>query len=99
MSLESFSRNTCGMSGRKIYWILMKVIGIDLQETKNHLAKIVRRVQAGERFYILRRGKPVAEIRPVDDATVPLERGCARNDRYFMSDDFDAQIPDLGDYV
>jgi len=32
---------------------------------KTHLAKLLKRVQLGERFIITRRGDPIAELRPV----------------------------------
>lgn len=36
-------------------------------EAKTHLPKLLKRVQRGERVTITKRGKPVAELRPVAD--------------------------------
>ena len=33
-------------------------------EARNHLSRLLRRVQAGERFVITRHGRPVAELIP-----------------------------------
>jgi prevent-host-death family protein len=38
---------------------------IGAYEAKTHLAQLLRRVAAGERFMITQRGKPVAELGPV----------------------------------
>jgi prevent-host-death family protein len=77
----------------------MKVTEIGLFESKTHLSEIIRRVAKGERFYITRRGKRVAELRPVASEKEPLVRGCLRNARYRMADDFDAPLDDLADYM
>ena len=53
----------------------------------------------GERFYITRRGQPVAELRPIPGPKKPLSRGCARNPDYFMAVDFDQPLDDLQDYM
>ena len=37
-------------------------------EAKTHLSELLAAVEAGEAFTITRRGKPVAELRPVADA-------------------------------
>lgn len=38
---------------------------IGVYEAKMHLAKLLERVEKGERFIITRHGRPVAELRPV----------------------------------
>lgn len=72
---------------------------IGVFETKTHLSELLKRVVAGERFFITRRGRRVAELRPVEPERVPLQRGRAKNDDYFMSDDFDAPLEELEDYM
>ncbi len=78
---------------------MAKVTEIGIFESKTHLSEIVQRVLAGERFYITKRGQRVAEIRPVEPEKKALSRGCAKNEGYRMSDDFDAPLPDLEDYA
>jgi prevent-host-death family protein len=72
---------------------------IGMFESKMKLSELVRRVLAGERFYITRRGKRVAELRPVEEEKKPLVRGCAKNDGYRMASDFDEPLGDLKDYM
>ena len=44
-------------------------------EAKTHLSELLAAVEAGEVFTITRRGKPVAELRPVSDtAEVMMDR-------------------------
>jgi prevent-host-death family protein len=71
---------------------------IGLFETKTHLSEIVQRVEKGERYFITRRGRRVAELRPVAAERLPLERGEARNRGYFMAPDFDEPLQDLAEY-
>ena len=68
-------------------------------ESKMKLSELVRRVLAGERFYITRRGKRVAALRPVEEEKKSLTRGCAQNPGYAMAEDFDAPLEDLKDYM
>ena len=68
-------------------------------ESKTRLSELVQRVLQGERFYITRRGKRVAELRPVAEERKPLSRGCARNAGYRMAEDFDQPLDDLRDYT
>jgi prevent-host-death family protein len=77
----------------------MKTSEISVFDTKTHLSDLLRRVMRGERFYITRRGQRVAEIRPVAEEKRPLERGCAKNHKYFMSANFDESLDDLKDYL
>ena len=72
---------------------------IGLFESKARLSELVQRVLGGERFYITRRGKRVAELRAVSEERRPLTRGCARNPGYEMAADFNAPLDDLRDYM
>lgn len=72
---------------------------IGMFESKTRFSELVQRVLAGERFYITRRGKRVAELRPVAEEKRPLTRGCARNPGYRMAEDFDQPLEDLRDYM
>jgi antitoxin (DNA-binding transcriptional repressor) of toxin-antitoxin stability system len=76
-----------------------KITEIGVFKSKARLSELIQRVLAGERFYITLRGRRVAELRPIADDVKPFERGCAKNPGYRMSDDFDAPIDDLKDYM
>jgi antitoxin (DNA-binding transcriptional repressor) of toxin-antitoxin stability system len=72
---------------------------IGIFESKMKLSELVRRVLAGESFYITRRGQRVAELRPVTKERIPLVRGCAKNPGYVMAEDFDEPLEDLKEYM
>lgn len=77
----------------------MKSVEVGIFEVKTHLSEIIQRVIAGERFYITRRGKRVAELGPPTTEREPLTRGCAKNSDYHMASDFDAPLEDLAEYM
>ncbi|MCP4680467.1 MAG: type II toxin-antitoxin system prevent-host-death family antitoxin [Deltaproteobacteria bacterium] len=77
----------------------MKVDEIGVFDAKAHLSELIRKVMSGQTFYITRRGKRVAELRPVLPEKRPLSRGCARNDEYSMSADFNEPLEDLEEYM
>ncbi len=77
----------------------MRSVEIGIFEAKTHLSELIQRVIAGEHFYITRRGKRVAELRPPTPTRQLLVRGCAQNSGYRMAHDFDAPLDDLKDYM
>lgn len=72
---------------------------IGIFDTKARLSELIQRVLAGEHFYITRRGKRVAELRPLEVERRRLTRGSAKNPMYRMDDDFDAPLDDLAEYM
>jgi prevent-host-death family protein len=48
----------------------MKTVGV--YEAKNHLARLLDEVEAGETITITRHGKPVARIVPADERRRPI---------------------------
>ena len=72
---------------------------IGIFESKTHFSEIIQRVMDGERFYITRRGKRVAELRPVEKEKEPLTRGCAYNSGYRMNEDFNQPLSDMEEYM
>jgi len=57
---------------------------VDTYEAKTHFPAYLRKVEAGARFIITRRGRPVAELIPVD-SNVRSEAGtAARQMQEFM---------------
>ncbi len=68
-------------------------------EAKTHLARILDEVAAGKSFIITKRGKPVAEIRPIAPATPkPRVLGTWKG-RGWMAPDFDAPLEDFKEYM
>jgi prevent-host-death family protein len=71
-------------------------ITVDVAEAKARLAELLRRVDAGQEIVIARDHVPVARLVP---ARLPGSRrpGSARG-RMTMTPDFDAPLPDFGEY-
>lgn len=68
-------------------------------QAKTHLSDLLDEVERGQVIYLTRRGRRVAELRPITPARRPLERGSAKNPDYRMAPDFDATPEDFGDYT
>jgi prevent-host-death family protein len=76
----------------------MKIELIGAFEAKTRLSELLEHVRTGRVYRITRRGKPIAELRPIVE--VPAGRltfGCDRG-RVVMSDDFDAPLPGFEPY-
>lgn len=67
-------------------------------DAKTHLSALLQRVQAGERFFITRHGKRVAELRPVREASSDRKAGSLEG-KIWMAPDFDEPIDAFGDYL
>ena len=66
---------------------------VNVHEAKTHLSRLLERVEHGEEITIVRAGKPIARL-------VPVERSPARKrplglykGQIWMSDDFDEPLP------
>jgi len=67
-------------------------------EAKTHLSSILEKVAAGQTFLITKRGKPVAELRPI--AQEPKSRTIGQwAGRGWIADDFDAPLEDFKEYM
>jgi prevent-host-death family protein len=75
----------------------MKPRQIGVFEAKTRLSEILERVEKGQVYVISRRGRPVAELRPVA-APAGLEFGSDAG-RITIRDDFDAPLPDMQEYT
>lgn len=71
---------------------------IGVSEAKMRLFELLERVREGRTYRITKRGVPVAELRPIEK---PRRRPRAGADRgkIWMSDDFDAPLPEFEDYM
>ena len=72
---------------------------IGLFDAKTHLSELLDEVEEGQVIYLTRRGRRVAELRPVTPTKLPLVRGSAKNERYRMAPDFDDTPADFTDYT
>ena len=72
-----------------------------LFEAKTHLSEMVAKVERGAVYRITRRGKPVAELRPIcgEQAKVRLAFGYGAGTVPYIAPDFDAPLEDMRDYM
>ncbi|MBK5299502.1 MAG: type II toxin-antitoxin system Phd/YefM family antitoxin [Vicinamibacteria bacterium] len=66
-------------------------------EAKTRLSELLEKVARGHVYRITKRGKPVAELRPIATGTGRPTFGADRG-RITLSDDFDAPLDDLKPY-
>ena len=67
-------------------------------EAKTHLSELLERVREGGVYYITRRGRRIAELRPLSDARRRPRFGSDKG-RVIVGPDFDAPVPEMGEYV
>ncbi len=77
----------------------MKSVEIGAFEAKTHFSELIRKTELGESFIITKRGKPVARLGPASLHRKLLTPGCAPNSIEFISEDFDAPLKDMRDYM
>ena len=76
----------------------MKIEQIGAFEAKTRLSELLEQVSRGRVYRITRRGRAVAELRPIAaEASDRLQFGCDRG-RVVMRDDFDAPVPGFTPY-
>jgi prevent-host-death family protein len=75
----------------------MRVKKIGAFEAKTHLSAILEQVDRGQVYLITKRGRPVAELRPV--AAESALRFGSDAGRIVLRSDFDAPLPDFRDYT
>jgi len=75
----------------------MKVTEIGAYEAKTHLSRILAKVAQGRTFYITRRGRRLAELRPAPADGGRPAFGCDRG-RVVVAAAFDDPIPGMDDY-
>ena len=68
-------------------------------EAKTHLSELLQKVEGGESFVITRRGKPVAQLGPLQAAEKKSCLGFAKGAVAWLADDFDEPLNDFKDYM
>jgi prevent-host-death family protein len=89
------------MAGKVPNWSV-KLVGMDIEEigafeAKTRLAELLDRVRRGHVYRITKRGKPIAELRPITSTTRRPAFGRDRG-RVVVADDFDAPVRDMKRY-
>jgi antitoxin (DNA-binding transcriptional repressor) of toxin-antitoxin stability system len=70
------------------------MIQVNMHEAKTRLSSLVKLAEGGERVVIARDGVPVAEIVP-HIAQLPRRQGGQLRGQMWISDDFDAPMPEI----
>ena len=76
----------------------MKPVYIGSSEAKTKFAELIVKVRAGQVFVVTRRGKPVAQIAPLEQTARRPRFGAAKG-RVHCGPDLDAPLPDLEEYM
>ncbi|MCY7417960.1 MAG: type II toxin-antitoxin system prevent-host-death family antitoxin [Chloroflexi bacterium] len=73
---------------------------VNVHQAKTHLSRLLERVERGERIIIARAGTPVAVLSPYEPPPEERPRVPGRwKDQIWMSDDFDAPLPEFEEYM
>ena len=76
----------------------MKPEEIGAFEAKTRLSELLENVRRGRAYRITRRGRPIAELRPIEsEPDARLAFGCDRG-RVVIADDFDDPVPGFEPY-
>ena len=76
----------------------MKVHEIGAYEAKTQLSRLLEKVRRGQTFYITRRGRRLAELRPAPGDGGRPTFGCDKG-RVVVARDFDDPIPGMDEYT
>ena len=76
----------------------MDIEEIGAFEAKTHLSAILEKVANGASFYITKRGKRIAELKPVQEKPKRTILGLWK-DRMWIADDFDAPLEEFKEYM
>lgn len=77
----------------------MKTKELGIFDTKTRLSEIIQAVEEGQTYYITKRGKRVAELRPIAPEKKAIKLGCAKTADFYMAPDFDKTPADFEDYT
>lgn len=69
------------------------VVTVNMHEAKSNLSRLVQDVLSGKRVMIARNGRPVVELRPIEDEVVRYPG--LMKDQIWVSDDFDAYSAEI----
>ena len=76
----------------------MRIEEIGTLEAKANLSSLLNQVLEGKSFYLTRRGKRIAELRPVAPPSRSRQAGFAKGTFTYIAPDFDAPLDDFADY-
>ena len=68
-------------------------IAVNVTEAKTNLSRLLEKAMAGEEIIIMRSGRPMVRLTPVESAPLRRELGTAKGE-IFISDDFNDPLPE-----
>lgn len=69
------------------------MLQVNVHEAKTHLSRLLDQAMAGEEIVIMRSGKPLVRLAPVEAAPARRIPGSAKGE-FVVPDDFNAPLPD-----
>ena len=66
---------------------------VNVHEAKTHLSRLLDQAMAGEEIVIMRSGKPLVRLTPLDSAPMARILGTAKGD-FVVPDDFNEPLPE-----
>ncbi len=72
----------------------MGIVQVSIEEVSRDLEVYLQRVEAEEMIVILKAGKPVAEIKPVQTTPLPPRPYGLCAGEFIVPDDFDVPLPE-----
>jgi len=72
-------------------------ITVNMHEAKSRLSRLVAEVQAGEKVFIAKSGKPVAQLTRINENVKPRRLGTAKG-KIRLTKDFDAPVPGFEEF-
>lgn len=76
----------------------MKIEEIGTLEAKTNLSALLNQVLEGKSFYLTRRGKRIAELRPIAPPSRVRRAGFAKGTFTYVAPDFDTPLDDFVNY-
>ena len=80
-------------SNSTLIYYLVTAIDVNVHEAKTHLSRLLEQAMAGEVVTIMRSGRPLVRLTPVESAPFRRTLGTAKGD-FVVPDDFDAPLPE-----
>ena len=68
-------------------------IAVNVTDAKTNLSRLLEKAIAGEEIIIMRSGRPMVRLTPVESAPLRRELGSAKGD-FVVPDDFDDTLPE-----
>lgn len=72
---------------------LVMAVEVSVHDAKTQLSRLLDQAMAGEEVIIMRSGRPLVRLTPVESTPTRRRLGTAKDD-FVVPDDFDAPLPD-----